>query len=99
MESPKCLCCGREIASGELCSDCERELRVFLEYRGRSATVLDVSAEFDLTVDEALMVLRSFRERLRQRRQDEAAEAEWYAHVMHDYDATRRESGWRPGQE
>lgn len=30
---------------------------------------------------------------------DDAAEAEWYQRVMRQYDATRRESGYRPGQE
>lgn len=63
---PYCLCCQREIAQGELCSDCERELETFLEYTP-SATLLDVSAEFDLTIDETQLVLQSVRDRLRQR--------------------------------
>lgn len=79
MESPKCLCCGREIASGELCSDCDAEL----------------AAISGGDVPAALAHLK----REIERENDEAVEAEWYAHVMAQYDATRRASGWRPGQE
>lgn len=54
MDIARCFCCGREIAEGDVCSDCMRAVVDFVEPR---TTVMDVLAEFDLTPEQAKIVL------------------------------------------
>ncbi|HLZ22451.1 MAG TPA: hypothetical protein VKQ30_10050 [Ktedonobacterales bacterium] len=57
-----CVCCQREIVEGELCSDCEAELRTFVEFaETHPVRVVDIMAEFDLDDTQTMELLRTIR--------------------------------------
>src|SRR5579859_4422496 len=86
-----CVCCQREIVEGELCSDCEAELRTFVEFaETHPVRVVDIMAEFDLDDTQTMELLRTIRppravETLASRLETESeydTEARWYVESL-----------------